>query len=142
MFERKYKAGTKLRMLVRMEADGTTVGRYLDYYRSRRPIELARGNGHVEIEVMEEWDSSDDSYWIRVTTPGVNLGHTLWCAFEYLSPLVAMATSSGMPCHECKNGYPYAEPNYENDKLICWSCCDSNRWKYNRDKKTGLVTKV
>lgn len=37
---------------------------------------------------------------------------------------------SGMTCFSCQNGYPYAEPNFQKDKLICWSCRDSNKWKY------------
>lgn len=43
---------------------------------------------------------------------------------------VSKLDMSGMTCFSCKNGYPYAEPNFQKDKLICWSCRDSNKWKY------------
>lgn len=44
---------------------------------------------------------------------------------------------NGMTCLECKNGYPYAEPNF-NDKLICWSCVDSLGWKYTKNNNIVL----
>lgn len=43
---------------------------------------------------------------------------------------------TAIACIECKEFYPYAVPNY-GDKLVCWTCCDSNKWKYTRiDKQT------
>jgi len=38
--------------------------------------------------------------------------------------------SSGCACIECKEFYPYAEPNFSNDKLLCYSCRSSYSWKY------------
>lgn len=42
-----------------------------------------------------------------------------------------------IPCFECKQFYPYAEPNY-GKQLVCWSCRDSLGWKYGKDT-TGQV---
>lgn len=38
----------------------------------------------------------------------------------------------GMSCAECHNGFPMAEPNLHDSKLICWSCVDSMGWKYQK----------
>lgn len=54
------------------------------------------------------------------------------CIVEHLSSKRSSVKTaiSGMSCSDCKNGFPYAEPNFQKNKLICWSCRDSNKWKY------------
>lgn len=66
---------------------------------------------------------------------------TFFAHEEYIttdSKVFVSAKSSGMTCFECKNGYPYAEPNF-NDKLVCWSCVDSLGWKYTKNNNIVLA---
>lgn len=97
----------------------------------------------IEFEIFE-FDSNDNTYygWPIDEELRKVMGRN-WVNFEMLKPIgatLARSDSAGMVCIECKNGYPYAEPNYNDDKLVCWSCCDSLGWKYGKDKQTKKVT--
>ena len=42
----------------------------------------------------------------------------------------------GLFCAECKDFFPYAESNMSDDRLLCYSCRTTYRWKYPNLKTT------
>lgn len=44
--------------------------------------------------------------------------------------IIKLPEPLGMNCCECNEYYHYAIPNLSNEKLACWSCRDSYKWKY------------
>jgi hypothetical protein len=50
-----------------------------------------------------------------------------------------MEACYGMTCEECRNGFAHAEPNFQDNKLICWSCVDSRGWKYQRVSSSKII---
>lgn len=72
--------------------------------------------------VHPDIDKSKEKRYYEIYAPGNVVEHIR-------SGNTKTKDTAGMTCHECRGGYPYAEANF-NDKLVCWSCRDSLRWKY------------
>lgn len=135
MFELKYVSGQKVNVAIRYF--GTTLGEFvpLDLWTSdpdNRKMYLALSAGTVEC-IIEEFDNSDNTYRVKPVNDSTN--YYFWTHFDYITGQIK---SNGCTCIECKEHYYMAEPNFETDKLVCYTCVTSRGWKYT--KINGIVT--
>lgn len=104
-----------------------------------------KSNLCVIIEVPDEFkkcawnfsDSSEIADWKKLTwqlsdsiSEKTNLFLINLKTIKGIKQEIKKNISNGCACIECKEFYPYAEPNLSNDKLLCYSCRKTYSWKY------------
>lgn len=133
-----FKRGEKVEVIV--QKTGRNACRLATDVSNPKQHAKDHGNYWLSSEIIDDpsyYNPSDDTYQVKDNC-GLYNGVYFWAKAAYIRR--PGGDHDGISCVHCSEFYHMAEPNFEGSKLVCFSCVDSNGWKYQKDKVTKIVT--